>query len=53
MTAAISWEWRRIDPLLAVAALALAGYGALVIYSASLPPPGADDGGAALSRSRR
>ena len=49
MTAAIGWEWRRIDPLLAVAALALAGYGALVIYSASLPPPGADDGGAALS----
>ena len=49
MTAAIGWEWRRIDPLLAIAALALAGYGALVIYSASLPPPGADDGGTALS----
>ncbi|MEE9277135.1 MAG: FtsW/RodA/SpoVE family cell cycle protein [Dehalococcoidia bacterium] len=29
--------WRNFDPLLLVAALALTGYGALLIYSASLP----------------
>ena len=29
--------WRYFDPLILVAALVLAGYGALVIYSASLP----------------
>ena len=30
-------SWRHFDPLILIAALALAGYGALVIYSASLP----------------
>ena len=30
-------SWRYFDPLLVVAALALAGYGALIIYSATLP----------------
>ncbi len=31
------YSWRHFDPLLLVAALALTAYGALVIYSASLP----------------
>ncbi len=31
------YSWRHFDPLILVTALALAGYGALVIYSASLP----------------
>lgn len=31
------YSWRHFDPLLLVTALALSGYGALVIYSASLP----------------
>lgn len=48
MTAAEGWNWRRLDPLLLVAALALAGYGALVIYSASLPAPGERIAGAGL-----
>ena len=30
-------RWRNFDPLLLVAALALTGYGALLIYSATLP----------------
>ena len=30
-------SWRYFDPLLVVVALALAGYGALIIYSATLP----------------
>ena len=30
-------QWRRFDPVLLVAALALTAYGALVIYSAALP----------------
>ena len=30
-------SWRNFDPLLLVAALALTGYGALLIYSATLP----------------
>ena len=30
-------SWRYFDPLILIGALALAGYGALVIYSASLP----------------
>ena len=37
---AAGWSWRRFDPILLIAALALAAYGALMIYSASLPPPG-------------
>ena len=32
-----SYSWRRFDPVILVAALALTGYGALVIYSATLP----------------
>ena len=33
----VGHSWRHFDPLILIAALALAGYGALVIYSASLP----------------
>ncbi len=33
----IGHSWRHFDPIILIAALALAGYGALVIYSASLP----------------
>lgn len=33
----IETRWRNFDPLLLVAALALTGYGALLIYSATLP----------------
>ena len=33
----VGHSWRHFDPLILLAALALAGYGALVIYSASLP----------------
>ncbi len=32
-----SYSWRHFDPVILVAALALTGYGALVIYSATLP----------------
>ncbi len=32
-----SYSWRYFDPVILVAALALTGYGALVIYSATLP----------------
>ena len=43
---AAGWSWRRFDPILLIAALALAGYGALMIYSASLPSPGEAEPGA-------
>ena len=33
----VGHSWRHFDPVILIAALALAGYGALVIYSASLP----------------
>ena len=32
-----SYSWRHFDPVILVAALALTGYGALLIYSAALP----------------